>query len=120
VKSVRAGNISLTGAFITAHDGGAVLTNATIPPWQVKNAPATYDPTRSRPVLLNRTELKRLTVARQSRGLTVIPLRVYTKGRRIKLELALARGRRKYDKRERLKARDLQREVDRVLRGKDG
>jgi len=119
VKSVRAGNMSLKGAFVTIHNDEAYLTNATIPPWQVKNAPADYDPTRPRKVLLKRRELKHLVGSKSAKGLTIVPIRVYTKGPRVKLELALARGKRKADKKETKKERDIQRDVERLLRGKE-
>lgn len=119
VKSVRKGNITLKGAFITIHNGEAYLTNATIPPWQVANAPADYEPTRSRKVLLKSSELKHLTGSSQTQGLTIVPIRVYSKGAHLKLELGLARGKRKYQKKETKKEQDIQRDVNRVLRGKD-
>lgn len=119
VKSVRAGNISLQGAFVTMHNDEAYLTNATIPPWQVKNAPADYDPTRARKLLLKRSELKEFVGARTAMGLTAIPLRVYNSRGKIKLEIGLARGKKKYEKKEKKRERDIRRDVDRVLRGKE-
>lgn len=119
VKSLKAGNASLQGAFVTIHGDEAYLTNATIPPWQIKNAPADYDPTRSRRLLLRRSEIKELIGARQARGLTIIPIRVYSRRGRLKLELALARGKRKVDKKQAKRERDIQRDVDRMLRGKE-
>lgn len=119
VKSIKAGNMSLRSSFVTIHGNEAYLINATVPPWQVKNAPADYDPTRSRKLLLKKSELKQLIGSKQSKGLTIIPLRVYTKGPRIKLELALARGKHKRDKRQAKKERDIKRDVERMLRGKE-
>lgn len=119
VKSVRAGNASLRGAFVTIHEGEAWLTNATIPPWQIKNAPANYDPTRPRRLLLKKSELKHLTGSRQAGGLTIIPVRLYPKGGTLKLEIALARGKKKYDKKQQKKERDIARDVERFLRGKE-
>src|SRR3989344_1685925 len=107
VKSVRAGNISLKGAFVTMHNTEPYLTNATIPPWQVKNTPADYDPMRSRKLLLKKSELKHLLGSKQAKGLTIIPIRVYSKRRTLKLEIALARGKKQYDKREAKKSRDI-------------
>ncbi len=118
VKSAKAGNLSLRGAFVTIHHNEAYLTNATIPPWQVKNTPRGYDPARPRKVLLKRSELKHLIGSKQSKGLTVIPISVYTKGPRVKLELALARGKKKHDRKLEKKERDIRREVARTLRGK--
>ncbi len=119
VKSVRAGNISLKGSFVTIHNNTPYLTNATIPPWQIKNTPENYDPTRPRQLLLKKDEIKRLTGAKQAQGLTIVPLRVYTAGRTIKLDIALARGQKAYSKKEQKKARDIQRDIDRMLRGKE-
>lgn len=119
VKSLRAKNVSLKGAFVTIKDGQAWLTNATIPPWQMVNAPDDYDPLRPRRLLLKRSELKHLIGTKQTLGLTIIPIRVYSKGPYIKLELALARGKRKFDKKQATKERDIQRDVERFLRGKE-
>lgn len=119
VKSVKAGNMSLKGAFVTLHNNEAFLTNATISPWQPKNTPDTYDPVRPRKLLLKKSEIRSLIGSKQASGLTIIPIRVYTKGSRVKVEIALARGKKKYDKRQAKKERDIQRDVDRALRGKE-
>jgi SsrA-binding protein len=119
VKSVKAGNMSLRGAFVTFKNNETWLTNATIPPWQPKNAPADYDPTRSRKVLLTKDEIKGLVGAKQAKGLTLVPIRVYTKGPRVKVEIGLARGKKKADKRQAKREADIQRDIDRVIRGKD-
>ena len=119
VKSVKAGNISLRGSFVTIHNEEAWLTNATIPPWQMKNAPDDYDPVRPRKLLIKKSELKSLIGAKQAQGLTIIPIRVYTKGPRVKIEIALARGKRKYDKKQAKREHDIKRDVDRLLRGKE-
>lgn len=119
VKSVRAGRMSLQGAFITLHDNEAYLTNATIPPWQPNNTPDSYDPVRSRKLLLAKAELKQLLGTKESQGLTIVPIRAYTKGRTVKLEIALARGKKKYDKKQSKKEADIERDVDRIIRGKD-
>lgn len=119
VKSVRAGHMSLRGAFVTIHNNEAYLTNATIPPWQPSNTPETYDPQRSRRLLLKKEELKELVGSHHTHGLTIIPIRVYTKGPHVKLEIALARGKKKFDKKEAKKERDIERDVDRLLRGKE-
>jgi SsrA-binding protein len=119
VKSVRAGNMSLRGAFVTLHDEEAYLTNATIPPWQIKNAPGDYDPTRPRKLLIKKHEIKHFIGSKKEKGLTMIPLRVYTKGPRIKLEIGLARGKKKYEKKEQKRERDIRRDTERLLRGKE-
>jgi SsrA-binding protein len=119
VKSVRAGHMSLRGAFVTIHNNEAYLTNATIPPWQPANTPESYDPVRPRRLLLKKEELKQLIGTRHAGGLTIIPIRVYTKGPHLKLEIALAKGKKKFDKKEAKKERDIERDVDRLLRGKE-
>lgn len=119
VKSVRAGHMSLRGAFVTLHGTDALLTNATIPPWQPANTSPSYDPTRPRRLLLKKEEIKVLLGTRKASGLTIIPIRVYTKGPRIKVQIALARGKKKFDKKQQKKEHDIQRDVDRLLRGKE-
>lgn len=120
VKSVKAGHMSLKGAFVTIHNEEAMLTNATIPPWQVKNAPADYDPTRPRHLLLKKSELKTLIGVRKNQGLTIIPIRVYNgRSGKIKLQIALAKGKKLYNKKEAKKEQDIKRDVDRILRGKE-
>lgn len=119
VKSVRAGQMSLQGAFVTIKDDEAWLTNANIPPWQVANSPADYDETRPRKVLIKKSQLKALIGAKQAQGLTILPLSVYSKGPRIKLKIALARGKKKFDKKESKKSHDIKRDVERLLRGKE-
>ena len=119
VKSVRKGNVSLKGAFVTIKGGEMWLTNATIPPWQPANAPSDYDPTRPRKLLLKKTEIKRLIGAKESHGLTIVPIRLYNKRSLIKLEMALARGKKQYQKKEQKREHDIKREVERMLRGKE-
>lgn len=119
VKSVRAGHMSLRGAFVTQQGEAMYLTNATIPPWQVNNAPVDFDPTRPRKLLLKKTEIKVLIGTKKGEGLTMIPIRAYNKHGVIKLEIGLAKGKKKYSKKETKKARDIQRDIDRLLRGKE-
>lgn len=119
VKSIRAGHMSLRGAFVTIHNEETYLTNATVPPWQVKNAPGDYDPLRPRKLLIKKSELKRLIGAKQAQGLTIIPIRVYTNHGKIKCEIALARGKKRFEKKEQKREQDIQRDVDRLLRGKE-
>lgn len=118
VKSVRAGHISLKGAFITIRGGEAYLTNATVPAWQPANTPESYDPVRSRKILLKKSELNRLIGAKQE-GLTIVPIRVYNSRSWIKVEIALAKGKKKYNKKEQQKEKDIKRDVERMLRGKE-
>lgn len=114
VKSVKAGQMSLSGAFVTFHRGEAYLTNAHISPYRHAGPLPDYNPTRSRRLLLHAKELRSLTGQAQDKGLTIVPLRVYTKGRYVKVAVALARGRKQYDKREAIKRRDVAREIRKV------
>jgi SsrA-binding protein len=117
VKSAKLGHISLKGAYVTIKNNEAYLTGANISPYQPANMPKDYDPTRSRKLLLNRTEISALIGKSKSDGLTLLPLLVYTKKGKIKVEVGLARGRRKYEKREKIKRRDTERDIGRKLRG---
>lgn len=119
VKSVRAGHMSLKGAFVTIHNGNAELTNATIPPWQVANAPKSYNSTRSRRLLVSSQELKELIGKTSHTGLTIVPIRVYNKGSVIKVEIGLAKGKKLYNKKEQQRERDIKREAEIVIRGKE-
>lgn len=118
VKAIKTGHINLTGSHIIIRDEEALLVGASIPPYQPKNTPAGYDPQRTRKLLLRKQEIKRLVGRTQEKGLTLVPIRVYTKQSKIKLEFALARGRGKADKRQKLAKRDAQRKIELALRGK--
>ena len=116
VKSIRKGHMSLRGSFVTIHNREAFLTNATIPPWQISNAPANYDPVRSRKLLLSASELKYLIGKVTTIGLTIVPIRVYNEGSVIKVEIGLAKGKKQYDHKADLKRKDLDRRVDQELK----
>lgn len=109
VKATKQGKMSLRGSFIAIKGEEAWLINAYISPYQPKNTPADYNPSRSRKLLLQRKELGKL------KGLTLIPLRVYNKNRKLKLEFAIARGKKKHDKREYLKKREYKKEIKGLL-----
>lgn len=119
VKSIRQGQLSLQGAFVVIAAEEAWLLNANIPPYQAKNTPAGYDPTHSRKLLLHRAEIKELLGKTAQKGLTLVPIRVYNKSGKIKLEFALARGKKQFDKREAIKKREFQRQKERVLKGQE-
>lgn len=116
VKSIRLGRANIKGAYITFSGGEAFLTGATIPPYQPKNAPQNYNDKRERKLLLKKKELKYLIGKEKEKGLTFIPLKIYTKGRIIKLELAIARGKKKKDIREAIKKKDFDRDKQRFLK----
>ena len=115
VKSVRAGKMNLRGAFVAVRGNEAYLTGAEIPAYQPKNAPEAYDSLRVRKLLLTKNELDELKNAEGTKGLTVIPLSVYNKGRFLKLDIAIARGKKKFDKRQAIKKRDVERDLKRSL-----
>src|SRR3989344_1104606 len=118
VKSVRGGRMSLEGAFVIVRGGEAFLVNANIPPYQAKNAPKDYDPLRNRKLLLTKKEINELADSEKNKSLTIVPISVYNKNRKIKLEIALVKGKKKFDKRETLKKRDTEREIRRTLKTK--
>jgi SsrA-binding protein len=112
VKSIRSGRITLAGSYIIFKDNEPYLLNANIPPYQPKNTPTSYDPNRLRKLLLNKKEIQYLLGKSQQKGLTLLPLRVYTKKGKIKLEFGIARGRKRAGKKELLKKRDIKREIE--------
>ncbi len=116
VKSVRGGQMSLEGAFVIIRGGEAFLINSNIPPYQVKNTPESYDPLRNRKVLLTKKEIAELAQNDKNKSLTIVPISVYNKNRKIKLEIAVVKGKKKFDKRETLKKRDTDRELRRSLK----
>jgi len=116
VKSVKTGHISLKGSFVTLKKNELYLTNATIPPYQYAGELKNYDPTRSRKLLLKKSEIKSLIGKIHARGLTLVPIQVYTKKRLIKLRFAVAQGKKQYDKREDLKKKESQRKIKRTLK----
>jgi SsrA-binding protein len=118
VKSLRAGQGKLEGSHVVIRGGQAYLVGASIPAYQVKNVAEGYDPERSRRLLLKKAELADLAGYEGQRGLTIVPLRVYNKGRTLKLLVAAARGRKFHDKRQVLKERDTKREIRRTLKNK--
>src|SRR3990167_10349970 len=115
VKSVRGGRMSLDGSFAIVRGGEAYLMNANIPPYQPNNAPENYDSLRNRKLLLTKKEMSEL-VKSEKINLTIVPLKVYNKGRKIKVEVALVKGKKKYDKRESIKKRDTDRELRRTVK----
>jgi len=118
-KAIKSNRVSLKGSYVTIKNNEAWLINVQISPYQPKNTPEEYDPTRSRKLLLHKKEISSLIGKTKQKGLTLVPLRVYTKHNRIKLEFALAKGKRKTDKREKIKRREVDRKIDRALRNKE-
>ena len=116
VKSIRDGGARLAGAFVTFHGSQALLTNAHIPKYKHAGNVMEYDPTHSRVLLLSKKQIDYLRGKTQERGLTIVPLSIYTSGRRIKIEIAVAKGKKTYDKRESIKKRETEREMKRSLK----
>ncbi len=116
VKAVRTGKASLVGSHVLVRDGEAYLVNANITNYQEANTPKEYDPNRVRKLLLNKKEIKELQETESAQGLTVVPLAWYNKDRRLKLEIAIAKGKKDYDKRESLKEKDSKRSINRTLK----
>jgi len=116
VKSLRTRGISLSGTYveIKPNKNGsfeAFWVGANIPPYQMANAEKSYNPQRPRKLLLNRKEIDYLTGKNKEKGLTLVPLSVYTRTYKIKLEFGLAKGKKKFDKRESIKKRDIERKI---------
>lgn len=114
VKSLKAGNASLKGSFITLKNQEAYLMGAHITPYTLAQAKATIDPTRQRKLLLHRRQLAQLQAAKET-GSSLVPTAFLLDGRHVKLELAVAAGKKHYDKRNTLKARDTLREMARDI-----
>src|SRR3989344_266974 len=116
VKSLRASHGVLTGAHVIVRDSEVYIVGMQVPAWQIVNAGTGYDPVRTRKLLLTHTEIATLSGFEARRGLTVIPLSVYTKGKKIKLEIAVVKGKKKHDKRQDIKKRDASRDMARAMK----
>lgn len=117
IKSIRANNVSLQRSYVQARGDELWLLEANISPYEHGNR-LNHEPTRPRKLLLHRREINRILTALTQKGLTIVPTRLYLKGGRAKVEIALARGKRKFDKREDIARRDADRQVERALREK--
>lgn len=115
VKSIREGKMSLEEAFVRIKGGQAYLFNAHIHPYRFAET-TNLDPARARKLLLHKKEILLLEQKMKQKNLTMVPLACYTKGRKIKLELALAKGKRVYEHKEAIKRRDLEREAEMELK----
>ena len=116
VKAIKNGHMDLAGTFAALRGREIYLLNANIAPYQTGNVPLDYDPTRSRRLLLKKTEISELAAKMKERGLTLVPLRVYNKGNLVKVEIALCRGKRGPDKRAAIRKREVNREIERTLK----
>jgi SsrA-binding protein len=116
VKSLRNKLGSLKGARVVARGGEAYLVGATIPAWQLANAPKGFDAERPRRLLLNKKEIVHIASAESEKGLTIIPLSIYNKQRHLKLSLAIVRGKKVHDKRATIREREEKRRIQRTLK----
>jgi len=117
IKSIRANHVSLQRSYVQPRGDELWLLEANISPYEHGNR-ENHEPTRPRKLLLHRREINRILTQLAQKGLTVVPTRLYLKGGRAKVEVALARGKRKVDKREDIARRDADRQVERALREK--
>jgi SsrA-binding protein len=116
VKSVKTGHISLKSSFVTVKGNELYLTNANIPLYKHAGNIANYDPTRSRKLMLHRAEIAHLIGKSGTQGLTLVPIRVYTKRGLLKLEFGIGKGRKKHDKRQAIQKRDVERKISKALK----
>jgi SsrA-binding protein len=115
VKSIRGGGANLREGYVQLRGGEAFLVNTHIAPYDPAGRSG-HDPLRPRKLLLHRKEIDRLEIGSRERGWTIVPLKIYLKNGRLKIEIALARGKRQYDKRQAIATRDAQRQIDRALK----
>lgn len=116
VKSIRAGKVNLRDGFARLRDGEVWLMNVHISPHTSTNQVYNHDPRRSRKLLLHRQEIRKLIGKIEQKGLTLVPLKMYLKKGRVKVEIAIARGKKLHDKRQDLKKRQDKREMERALK----
>jgi SsrA-binding protein len=115
-KAIKNGNINLKGSYVIFHNSDPFLINAHIGLYKPAGKIADYDPTRSRKLLLKKNEIRYLRAKSEEKGLTIVPLKVYTKNRFIKIEIGIGKGKKQFDKRETIKKRDTEKEIKRTLK----
>lgn len=113
VKAIKTGKASIKGSYVKILNGEPYLIGAIISPYQAANTPKDYDPQRSRKLLLSKKQISALIGTSHAHGLTLVPLKIYDKKGRLKLLVGIARGKKKYDKRESIKRKDTQRAKER-------
>ena len=116
IKSIRAGRVNLRGAFVRVDNDEAWLLDVHISPYEQSGTHFNHEPTRPRKLLLHRREINRLMGRLDAKGLTLVPLDIHFKGRRAKVKLGLARGKKLFDKRDAVAERDASRQIERVLK----
>lgn len=117
IKSIRDGKVNLRGSYAIARKGELWLENAHIAVYEQGNR-YNHEPTRNRKLLLHRREITQLQARVETKGLTLVPLKLYLKGGKAKIELGLCRGKKLYDKREAITERDVKREIERTFRAR--
>jgi SsrA-binding protein len=115
IKSIRTGRVNLRDGYARVRDGELWLIGAYISPYPQASTHERYDPRRPRKLLMHRPQINRLASAQEEKGYTIVPLRMYLKNNRAKVELGLARGKRIYDKRRAIAEREGQRQMERAL-----
>jgi SsrA-binding protein len=115
IKSIRAGRVSIKEGFVLFEDGEAWLVNVHIAPYDPAHR-QNHEPKRRRKLLLHRREIDRLQGGAQEKGITVVPIRLYLKEGRAKVEIALAKGKKQYDKRQTIAKRDSKRQIERAIK----
>jgi SsrA-binding protein len=118
IKSIRAGRINLRGGYARIQNGEVWLHDVHISPYEQSGTYYNHEPTRPRKLLLHRREISRILGQVERQGFTLVPLRVYFKGRHAKLDLGLARGKKLYDKREDIASREAKRDIERVMKSR--
>ncbi len=116
VKSLKKNQGSLEGSYVIVRGGEAFAVNIFIPPYQENNTPLGYEPRRNRRLLLSKDEIRKLADVEDGRGLTIVPISIYNKGNRVKVSVAVVKGKKKFDKRETIKKRETDRTVRREFR----
>ncbi len=116
VKSIKLGRANLLGSFAVIKEKEPFLLNADIPPYQPKNTPSNYEPQRSRKLLLKKIEIKHLIGKLNRKGLTLVPLKMYTRKGKIKIEIGIVKSKSKSDKRELLRKRVIEKDIRRELK----
>lgn len=117
-KSIKNGHVSLKGSYVTMRDNEAYLINMHVSPYKMAGPLPGYEPTQSRKLLLHKKELRALIGENKQKGSTLVPLRIYTKHGKIKLEFGIGVGKKKFDKREDIKKREVNRQIERALRSR--
>lgn len=116
VKSVKTGHASLKGSFVTVKGNELYLTNALIPRYQHAHRDTKHEPSRPRKLLLRKREIRSLIGKYRTEGLTLVPIRLYTRKQLVKLEFSVGKGKKTYDKRSDIGKRDAKRRIDRAMR----